>query len=270
MVDEMDLLSGLKTAEPVRPRAYEDARAVLRAAMAVEGVTETAPRARRRWGGRRTAGFGAALGAAAAAVAAVLVVTSAPAPSHHLAAVGSASAGTRPAAKAPATANPVLTQLAADITVRPATLPGDATLEIRNTSPTSDAVGDNGIDVYTDDGTYYWGYDKADLLQVIAQRQDTGQGEFKRDIAAALIAASGDVTTARAHMAVANFIPGTHPDGKQAAIEKLKAVDKAKGIRYTPPKPLTPEQKKEQTDNLIWMNSTDALTAAPEIGRAHV
>jgi hypothetical protein len=63
---------------------------------------------------------------------------------------------------------------------------------------------------------------------------------------------------------VANFIPGTHPDGKQAEIEKLKAIDKEKGIRYTPPKPLTPEQQKEHTDNFIWMNSLDALTAAPE------
>jgi len=65
-------------------------------------------------------------------------------------------------------------------------------------------------------------------------------------------------------MAVANFIPGTHPDGSQAEIEKLKATDKAKGIPYTPPKPLTPEQQKEHTDNFIWMNSLDALTAAPE------
>ena len=49
-----------------------------------------------------------------------------------------------------------------------------------------------------------------------------------------------------------------------AQIEKIKAVDKAQGKPYTPPKPLTAEQRKEQTDHLIWMNSTDALTAAPE------
>jgi hypothetical protein len=260
MVDEMDLLSGLKAAEPVRPRAFEEARAVLRTAMAVEGVAETGPRRRARWGARRTAGFGlAALGAAAAAVAVALVVTSVPVPSHHTAASAAPSAtGTQ------AAVNPILAQLAGDITVKQAPLPGDATLEIRNQTPSSDAVGDNGIDVYTDDGTYYWGYDKSDLLRVIAQHQDVGSGEFKRAMAAALIAANGDVTTARAKMAVANFIPGTHPDGKQAEIEKLKAIDKEKGIRYTPPKPLTPEQQKEHTDNFIWMNSLDALTAAPE------
>ena len=35
MVDELDLLSGLKTAEPLRPHAYQDARSALRAAMAI-------------------------------------------------------------------------------------------------------------------------------------------------------------------------------------------------------------------------------------------
>ena len=73
MVDEMDLLSDLKAAESVRPRAYEEARAVLRAAMAVEGApaTTTAPGRRPRWSTRRTAGVSvAALGAAAAAVGA--------------------------------------------------------------------------------------------------------------------------------------------------------------------------------------------------------
>jgi hypothetical protein len=82
MIDEMDLLSGLKTAEPVRPHAFGEARSVLRAAMAAgEGTPEasTAGRRRTRWGPRRTAAVGAvALGAAAAAVA--LVVTSTPAP----------------------------------------------------------------------------------------------------------------------------------------------------------------------------------------------
>jgi hypothetical protein len=67
-------------------------------------------------------------------------------------------------------------------------------------------------------------------------------------------------------MAVANIIPGTNPDpaAKRTEIEKLKAVDKARHIKYVPPKPLTPEQQKEQADNFIWMNSVDALTAAPE------
>ena len=262
MVDEMDLLSGLKATEPVRPRAFEEARAVLRAAMAIEGVPETdnAPRRRARWGTRRTAGFSvAALGAAAAAVA--LVVTSAPAPSHN------AAAGGKPTAKeAPLATNPVLAQLAADITARQTTPPGNATLEIRNQSPTSDEPGANGIDLYTDNGTYYWGFTRSDLQQAIAQRQDDGQGEFKRAIAAAFDAAKGDIGTARAKMAVANFIPGRKPTPVEngAEIAKLKAVDKQRHIKYVPPKPLTPAQRNEQTDSYIWMNSVDALIAAPE------
>jgi hypothetical protein len=266
MLDEMDLLSDLKAAESVRPSAYDEARAVLRAAMAVEGAPAmtTAPGRRPRWGTRRTAGVSiAALGAAAAAVA--LVVTSAAAPSRNAAASGQPSAKTTPAA-----ANPVLAQLAADITTtRQARLPGDATLEIRNQSPASDQPGGNGIDVYTDNGTYYWGYSKSDLLRVIAQHQDVGEGQFKRAMAAALIAAKGDIATARARMAIANLIPGTKPfrGARRTEIEKLKAVDKERGIKYTPPRPLTPEQRQEQTDNFTWMNSLDALTAAPENAR---
>jgi hypothetical protein len=261
MVDEMDLLSDMKAVDPMRPRALEEARAVLQAAMAVDGApeTKTAARRRARWGMRRTAGFGAAtVGAAAAAVA--LVVTLTPAPTHDAVATGKI-----PAQAAPATANPVLARLAADITARPAKLPGDATVEIRNQSPSSDKLGANGIDLYTDGGTYYWGYSRANLRQAIAQGQDDGQGQFKRAMAAAVIAAKGDVSTARARMAVANIIPGTnpYPGAKRVEIQKLKAYDKEHGKKYTPPKPLTPAQKKQQTDNFIWMNATDALTAAP-------
>jgi len=263
MVDEMDLLSGLKAAEPVRPRAFEEARAMLKAAMATEGVvpeTKTAVRRRARWGMRRTVGV-VAVGAAAAAVA--LVITPASAPGHHAAATG------KPSAKAaPAAVNPILAQLSADVKVLPAKEPGNATLEVRNQSPTSDAMGANGVDLYTDDGAYYWGFTQSDLSQTLAEGEVASDGQFQRDIAAALYAVNGDITTARAKMSVANLDPGVNQKALQAqadktAIEKLKAIDKQRGILYTPPKPLTPSQKKEQTDNLIWMNATDALMAAP-------
>jgi hypothetical protein len=260
MVDEMDLLSGLKAPEPMRPRAFEEARAVLLAELAIEEGApgpKTAARRRARWGTRRTVGFSAA-GLVAAAAAVALVVTSAPAPSHHTAATGKPSSSAKAAA-----GNPILIQLAANISVQQVKLPGNATLEIRNQSPTSDAIGANGVDLYTDSGTYYWALSKSLLPQVIAQGQDEGQGAFKRAIAAARLAVNGNVATARARMSVANYVPGTQPDGSQAAIEKLKALDKARHIKYTPLKPLTPAQKKEQTDNFIWMNSGYALTAAP-------
>src|ERR1700761_7233916 len=278
----MDLLSGLKAADPVRPHAFEEARAVLRAAMAIEGVQEpagvqetagvrdmkSARRRRARWSTRRTAGVSVvAVGAAAAAVA--LVVTSASAPSPNTTAIGKPSGKATQTAKAtPAAVNPVLAQLATNITVRQVKLPGNATLEIRNQSPTSDQIADNGVDLYTDNGSYYWATPESLLPQVVAQGQDVSGGQFKRDVTAALYAVNGNIDTARARMAIANLDPGVNPNlaaaqGEQAEISKLKALDKEKGIPYTPPKPLTSAQKQEQTDNSIWMNSIDALTATP-------
>ncbi|GIH26148.1 hypothetical protein Aph01nite_44580 [Acrocarpospora phusangensis] len=257
MIDEMDLLRDLRDAEPVRSRAFEEARAVLRAAMAEEGVpeTKTAARRRARWGVRRTVGFSAA-GLVAAAAAAALVVTFASAP-------GKPPVTAAPTAAAPAAAHPILVELASDITSLPAEASGDATLEIRNQSPTSDELGSNGIGLFTDDGTYYWGYDKNALQRAVADR-DGGDDLFKRDIAAALYAVDGDIDTARERMAVANIAPGTNPDAERTKIEKLKGLAKARGEKYVPPKPLTPEQQAEITDNHIWTNSIDALIAAPE------
>ncbi|MDN3353153.1 hypothetical protein [Actinomadura sp. DC4] len=244
MVDEMDLLRDLRDTDAVRPHAFEEATAVLRGAMAAEKAPETR---RARWSVRRTVGFSAAaLVAAAAATALVVTSTSTPG---------------KPTAKAPA-ANPVLTELAANITPLQAKATGDATLEIRNQSPTSAALGSNGIGLYSDDGTYYWGNDKSALRRAITQKG--GDDLFKRDIAVALYAVKGDISTARARMAVSNLTPGTKPDQDRAKTEKLKAVAKAKGQKYVPPKPLTPEQQKQITDNHIWTNAIDALVAAPE------
>jgi hypothetical protein len=167
-----------------------------------------------------------------------------------------------------AAGNPLLTKLAADITATKATLPGNATLEIRNRLANSARVQTNGIDLYTDGGAYFWGNDASELSETVAEKEPADGGEFKQAITAALIAAKGDVAAARAKMAVANYPGGVAPAASsqptKAEIEKIEAVDKAEGKPYTPPKPLTAEQKKEQTDNFIWMNSTGALTAAPE------
>src|ERR1017187_121571 len=223
---------------------------------------EPAPARHPRHPRRRILAISGTAGIVVAAAAAVaLVVTSAPASSHNAAASGKPPAKTTQAA-----ANPVLAQLAADITARQPRLTGNATLEIRNQSPAKDKPGDYGVDLYTDDGTYYAAPSESALPGVIAQHQDMGEGEFKRAIAAALIAVKGDIATAAARMTVANYIPGAKPTpaAKGALIEKIKAVDKAQGIKYVPPKPLTPEQQKEQADSFTWMNSLDALTAAPE------
>ncbi|QKW38355.1 hypothetical protein HUT06_33695 [Actinomadura sp. NAK00032] len=249
MVDEMDLLRDVRDAESVRPRAFEDARTALRAAMAAAEAPESAPVRRARWSRRRTVGLSAAALVAASAAAA-LVVTSASTP------------GAPPATTTSGGANPILTELVSEITPLRAAEPGDATLAVRNQSPTSDAIAGNGIDLYTDDGTYYWANDKSALRRAI--KRNAGDESFKRRIAVALFAVKGDLGTARARMAVANLAPGTNPDPERALREKLKSIAKERGEKYVPPKPRTPEEKKQITDNHIWSNSIDALVAAPK------
>ena len=87
MVDEIDLLSHVKDAAPLRAEAFEEARTKLRAAMAASARPDTGPRAgghprRLAWGTRGRAGFAAAAAAAAAVAAVVLGTTLSPAPSH--------------------------------------------------------------------------------------------------------------------------------------------------------------------------------------------
>jgi hypothetical protein len=122
-------------------------------------------------------------------------------------------------------------------------MPGDATLQIHNQSP-----------------TYYWGNDRKALRQAIVKNR--GDDAFKGLIAVALYAVKGDVGTARARMAAAGRAPSMKPDLMREMAEKLKkraVLDEGHTSR-----PLSPEQKKQITDNHIWSNSIDALIAAPE------
>jgi hypothetical protein len=91
MVDEMDLLSRMKDAAPLRAEAFGEARTKLRAAMAADAQPEMCPRQgghpqKLTRGARRKAGFGiTAVAAAAAAVAVAAValgITSSPTRSH--------------------------------------------------------------------------------------------------------------------------------------------------------------------------------------------
>jgi len=234
--------------------------------MVMEGVpeTKTAARRRSRWGTRRVAGF-SVVGLVAAAAAAAVVVTSTSAPQPAAPAAAASQAGGASAAQS---GNPALTSLAADI-VSQATPAGNATLEIRNHSASSSAVGANGIDLFTDQGIYYWGNDKANLLQAIGERQDEGQGQYVRAIDAAMAAVKGNVPSARLQMQNANQIPGAPaPSAAQQALaqktlaQKLAAAKK-EGIKVTLPSQLTAAQKKETADTYTWMNSVGALTADP-------
>src|ERR1700728_4659258 len=130
MTDEMDLISELKGAEPLRPEAYQRARAVLRGAMAepgtvrvlgatsAEGATmETTPvqdkgftpaaQRHRKIGTAGRVGIGAGVGVAAAAAIALVISSSAtrgavPAvPKAPAAASVGTAIGTAPAAGSP-------------------------------------------------------------------------------------------------------------------------------------------------------------------------
>jgi hypothetical protein len=249
MIDEMNLLSRMKDTAPVRAEAFDNARTTLRAAMAVDADRQTRPRtasggARRgTWRARgRAAGFGVTAVAAAAAAAVALVLTSSSPTPHQ-----PAAAGSRPAAHAAAhsatAGNQQLAQLASYIEARQSSLPGNATLEILNQSPTSAAPGFNGVGVLTDSGDYYyWALTMSGLPQAIAGHDDPSDGSFRREVAAALFAVHGNLAAARARMAVAGFAPGITP----------RKITVPGGPR------LTPEQ---QADNQIWSNCLYALNA---------
>jgi hypothetical protein len=259
MVDEMDLLTGMKDAEPVRPSAFEDARATLRAAMAVEAVpqTKTALRRRVRWGTGRVAGLSAvALGAAAAAVG--LVVTSTPAPGHSAAPTGSPS-------RAQAASSPLVT-LAALITASSGPLPGNASLIIR-TQTEGGIPPQVSYNLYTDSGAFYVGGDKASLRQAIRLDQNMADGITAQEVKAALYAAAGNLATARVQMvdASSNALGLGLPLAERKAIwAKAMAADaklfKEKGIKAPLPLP-TGKTLRQDADNAVWNNSVDALSA---------
>jgi hypothetical protein len=235
MVDEMNLLSGLRDTEPVRPRAFEEARTVLRAAMAVEdGVPETSTAARRRarWGTRRTAGFGiAGLVAAAAAAALVVTSTSAPRPATPAASGSQTSVSQAPAATS-------LMSLAADVAAEPQPT-GNATLIERETSyPGKSAI--KVWDLYTDDGRYFFSQARAGLPAQVLKNNNQGNGQFGREVAAAKYAVTGDLATAALKMAWPYGTPV--PAWLRGQVKTMSAG----GL---------------QIDNYIWENSQDALIA---------
>ena len=247
MIDEMNLLSAMKDTAPMRAEAFDNARTTLRAALTVDADPRTQPRTApggartRAWrGGGRAAGFGVAAVAAAAAAAVALVVTTSPAPRHP------AVAGSQPTARAnsnSATAGTQqLAQLASYLEVHQGRLPGNASLEILNQSPTSTRPGGNGVGVFTDSGEYYWALTMSGLPQAIAGHDDPSDGGFRREVLAALFAVRGNITTARTRMAAAAFAPGITP----------RKVVVPGGPRLS---------AQQQADNEIWSNCLDALTA---------
>ncbi len=281
MTDEMDLIGELGGAEPLRPEAYQRARAVLRAAMAEAGTVRaldttatedmamTAPvqdkgftpaaKRRRKIGTAGRAGIGAGLGVAAPAAALVIVAptawTASPAPAH---APGAATTGT-------AAAGSPLVSLAAYIkaSTRPA---GDAWL-VTSTQVNGTKVMQVVDTLYTDSGAIYSGYSVHDIKYAIAHHQDqAGSGGYAAVIKATVLAATESPAQGRITMleAAGDPLVGLSPAAQQIVWDKqqaaAQAIIKEKGGKEKP-KPYSPQAVQEHFDNLLWANSVEALSA---------
>ena len=232
-VGEMELLGRLRDVEPLRSEAFEQARTVLRVAMAGDRSAEPAPARPQRRPRRQTlavrgiAGLG--IGIAAAAAVVVVIATSASQP----AATPGRPPVSRPAAAHLASAP--LIRLADYIKAHTGRPAGNATLIIR-TEPDAEGQPATGFDLYTDSGAYYWAPAENGLAAQIAAHHDIGDGMFRREVAAALYAVNGSLAIARQQMIDA---PSGHTGGVCS-----QQCDPSAGI----------------IDNYLWANSLDALT----------
>jgi hypothetical protein len=288
IVDEMDLVSQLKDAAPLRPEAYERARTTLRAAMAEpeparvpemvpvppaaplrgRGLSRPSNRRRGALGARGKVGIGAGIGAVAAGVAVALAATSAPQPAAPARAASAAR-------KAPAVGSS-LVSLAAFIMAGDGSLPGDASLIIRH-QPTPAGPMEITYNLYTDSGAYYV-VDAAGeggryaaaarkaLTAAVAGHANLAYGSGGiREVAAARYAATGDLAAAREQMNNAmrnndyyDSLAQRKAIWARGAAARAK-IEREKGIRVPLTMP-TGKRLQEDIDSTIWGNSFDALS----------
>ncbi len=270
MVDEMDLVRTLNDAARLRPETYERARMTLRGAMA-ESAPVTPPSLsqarRRRFPAIGKVGIGAGIGAVAAAVAVAVVVTSSPQAAAPRSTASGATAAGGSAAKSPAVQSKLVT-LAAMIKASGGSLPGNASLVIRDQKVTG-IPADISYNLYADNGAFYGGGDKSSLEQAVNRHQNLSDGVNSREVAAALYAANGDLTTARQQMT--NATPndlglGLSAAARQQIWDKGRAqtneILKEKGSTHRlPPHPPTGKALQQAEDGDVWNNAVDALSS---------
>jgi hypothetical protein len=288
MTDEMDLISELKGAEPLRPEAYQQARAVLRAAMAepgtvrVLGATSTegttmgttpvqdkgftsAAQRRRKIGTAGRVGIGAGVGVAAAAAIALVITSSSTggAVPAVVKAPAAASAGTA-AGTAPAAGSPLVT-LAAQIKADTQAT-GDAWLVI-----STPVDGTKTMQViyalYTDSGAIYTGDSVNGLKYAIAHHQDQmSSGGYAPLVKAAILAAASSPAQGRTTMlkAAGDPLVGLSPAAQKTVWDKEQAaaqvIIKEKG-GTAKPQPYSSRAVQRHFDNSLWAFSTEALSA---------
>ncbi|MFI7662792.1 hypothetical protein ACIBTW_28335 [Micromonospora parva] len=294
MTDELDLVGALGSAEPLRPEAYQRARAVLRAAMADPGTVrplgaisaedttmettstmetttttqdhESSPalQRRRRVGIAGRWGIGAGVGVAAAA-AVVAVVLNSPA-------TGGVEAGKdSPAATSGSTTvdgsaerGPLMTLAGSIKTVTPAA--GDAWL-VKATQVHGTKTMQVVYTLYTDGHAIYTGNSVKDIKRAIARHQDQmTDGGYAPLLKAAIAAADSSPADGRTQMLKAANDPlvGLDPAAQKAVWDKQQAdvqvIIKQKGGNAEP-KPYTPQAVQRHFDNALWTYSTQALSA---------
>jgi hypothetical protein len=206
----------------------------------VPAIEHRARQARRRDRIAR-GGIGAGV-VAVAAVAVVGVASAVPSAPAGTAQAGGAHPVKTGASTSPAGstgARPALVTLAADLAAAPRPA-GDATLVERETGAPGHAS-INVWDLYADDGRYFFSQTEAGLPAQVKENNNQGGGQFGREVAAAIYAATGDLDTAALKMAWAPDATPV-PAWLSAQVKNMSVG----GI---------------QIDNYVWENCEDALVA---------
>ncbi len=127
---------------------------------------------------------------------------------------------------------------------------GDATLVARTTTTGGKTV--TVYDLYADSGKYYFSPQASGLSAQISAGHDLAGGMFAREVAAAKLAATGDVQTAAQNMADApdpsHVINPNRKTNRAAAAAKAAATGQ-------------PQADVSLFDNWVWENSQDAIIA---------
>ncbi|MEU8181707.1 hypothetical protein AB0B85_11205 [Micromonospora sp. NPDC049044] len=303
MTDELDLVGALGSAEPLRPEAYQRARAVLRAAMADPGTVrllgatsaedttmeatstmetttttrdqESSPaiQGRRRIGIAGRLGIGAGVAVTAAAAVVAVALNSPP--------TGGTEAGTNSAAatsgsttvEGPAERTPLMTLAGSITTVAPSG--GDAWL-VKATQVNGTKTMQVVYTLYTDDHAIYTGNSVQDIKRAIARHQDQmNDGGYAPLLKAAVAAADSSPADGRTQMLKAAKDPlvGLDPAAQKAEWDRQQAaaqvIIKQKGGNAAP-KPYSPEAVERHFDNALWTFSTEALSAGDGNTRVRV
>jgi hypothetical protein len=267
-MDEMDMVKHLKDASPLRPEAYERARATLGTAMATSERPEVvaAPARKKRFTWTRNFRVGVGVIGVAAAAAAVVSVTSAlqaPPPAEPTAQSQSPVVESR------------LVTLAADVKASGGSLAGDASLVIRTTTA-PDGKPYVTYNLYTDKGEIFFADDRNALTRAVVRGDNLADSYHSAVIAAARFAASNDLDKARVQMINASrnaWGLGLSPAEAQKVWDKSEAevmpILKQKGYTGPLPRPRpTGKALEDGINNTLWSNSDSALAtgaANPEV-----